>query len=78
MPVEPNMTAGWTCLRDDERRTVHVFPEDDLIAHEIDGEDCPCGPREEVGEHGNWISVHHSLDGREQFEPDHEEDPDYA
>lgn len=44
---------------------VHVFPIDDLIAHEEDTL-CPCGPAiEPVPESGNKIIIHHSLDGRE-------------
>ncbi len=52
---------------------VHVYPCGDLIEHETEGDDCPCGPATEPvqrddGSYG-WLVVHHSLDGREQFEP---------
>lgn len=53
--------------------TVHVLPVGDLIAHEEEGDGCPCGVTvepvkdEETGAMG-WMIVHHSLDGREQFE----------
>lgn len=49
--------------------TVHVVPVGDLIAHDSDGGDCPCGPTAEAvmrddGSNG-WLVTHHSLDGRE-------------
>lgn len=49
--------------------TVHCYPVDDLIEHDTDGDDCPCGPTTEVvfrddGSNG-WLIVHHNLDGRE-------------
>jgi len=52
--------------------TVHVVPVNDLIDHDSDGGDCPCGPTTEPvpsddGPMG-WLVVHHSLDGREQRE----------
>lgn len=52
---------------------VHVLPVNDLIEHEDEGDDCPCGVRtepvkdEETGAVG-WLVVHSSLDGRERFE----------
>jgi hypothetical protein len=51
--------------------TVHVVPVGDLIEHPDD--DCPCGPTSELvpiddGPDG-WVITHHSLDGRERFEP---------
>ena len=51
---------------------VHVYPVGDLIDHDIDGGDCPCGPRIEAvkrddGSYG-WVLVHHSLDNRESRE----------
>lgn len=52
--------------------TVHVLPVDDLIEHDSDGGECPCGPSTEPvfrdnGSNG-WLVVHHSLDGREASE----------
>lgn len=52
--------------------TVHVLPAGDLIEHDSDGQDCPCGPTTEPvprddGSMG-WLVVHHSLDGRERNE----------
>jgi hypothetical protein len=48
---------------------VHTYPTNDLMEHELEGEDCPCGPEvvpvpREDGSMG-WQVVHHSLDGRE-------------
>lgn len=51
--------------------TTHVFPVNDLVEHETDGGDCVCGPRTEYVD-GEWIIVHHALDGREHSEPDHD------
>ena len=56
--------------------TVHTFPVDDLIAHVTEGDGCPCGPtiepvRLDDGSMG-WQAIHHSLDGREHSEPDHD------
>lgn len=54
--------------------TVHVYPLDDLIEHEIVGSDCVCGPKERPVEADDgsigWIVVHSSLDGRELHEED--------
>lgn len=52
--------------------TVHTYPVGDLIEHDTDGGDCPCGPSveavfDEDGANG-WLVVHHSLDGREKYE----------
>lgn len=49
---------------------VHVVPVGDLIEHEA--ADCICGPLTEAvfrddGSNG-WLTVHHSLDGREATE----------
>lgn len=49
--------------------TWHVYPVNDLIDHETDNDGCICQPRNEAitREDGScgWLSVHHSLDGRE-------------
>ena len=51
--------------------SVHVLPADDLVEHEL-GPRCACGPRDEpvVRQDGSigWVTVHHSLDGRERNE----------
>lgn len=53
-------------------RTVHVLPRNDLIEHEDEGDDCPCGPTSKPFKQDdgsvNWVIVHHSLDGRERNE----------
>lgn len=52
---------------------IDVTPRGDLIEHES-GPDCACGPDEltaRLADSGlviDRIHVHHSLDGREQFE----------
>ncbi len=56
--------------------TVHVLPHNDQIEHVKVGDDCPCGPSAEpvFDEDGacGWLILHHSLDGREHFETDHD------
>lgn len=52
--------------------TVHTYPAGDLIDHDTNGGDCPCGPTTEPvprddGSIG-WHVLHHSLDGRELSE----------
>ena len=52
--------------------TVHVYPESDLIDHDTESDECPCGPEFEAvpradGSFG-WLLTHHSLDGREAKE----------
>jgi len=53
---------------------LHVLPLGDLIEHDEEGVDCPCGPDVEhlIGETGGAgkLITHHSLDGRELREPD--------
>lgn len=48
--------------------TVHVLPVNDLIAHEGESTDCPCGPIVEpvFNDDGScgWLISHHALDGR--------------
>lgn len=50
--------------------TLHVWPHDDVVHHDLYGIDCICLPRTE--RHGTvQLVVHGSLDGRELTEPDH-------
>lgn len=53
-------------------QTVHVYPNNDLIDHDTDGGECPCGPTPEPvfdADGGcGWVITHHSLDGREAHE----------
>jgi hypothetical protein len=46
---------------------LHIVPKDDLIHHEMEGENCPCGPRIEHTTSGKLV-IHSSLDGRELTE----------
>jgi hypothetical protein len=53
---------------------IHVIPLGDLIEHDTGGEeDCVCGPETTPVERDDgsfgWVVTHHSLDGRERFEP---------
>lgn len=47
---------------------VNIVPVDDVVEHE-ESLDCVCTPDED----GDLI-VHHSFDGREHLEPDHNKD----
>jgi hypothetical protein len=55
-----------------DRMTVHTYPVNDLIEHDTDSDDCPCGPTIEPVEREDgsigWHILHHSLDGREANE----------
>lgn len=58
-------------MSNDVTNELHVVPIDDLIEHDTIN-DCTCGPaiqpvKREDGSTG-WLTVHHSLDGREQHE----------
>lgn len=49
----------------------HVYPVDDLVEHNTNGDDCVCGPTWVLlndGEGDVWLLRHHSLDGREMRE----------
>lgn len=54
---------------------LHVVPVGDLIAHTSD-DDCACGPTAKPVQRDDgsisWLMVHHSLDGRELPEGDHQ------
>ncbi|MDX3520707.1 hypothetical protein [Streptomyces scabiei] len=54
---------------------VHTVPLDDVIVHDF-AADCPCGPTARPipreGRPDGWVHTHHSLDGREFNEPDHQ------
>lgn len=62
----------WITVEPVGRHPVHIEPLNDLIEHDTDSDDCPCGPRCEPVEREdgsmNWLYVHHSLDGRERGE----------
>jgi hypothetical protein len=50
----------------------HVYPVNDLVEHDTNSGDCVCGPTNEPVERDDgsiaYVIVHHSLDGREQYE----------
>jgi len=56
-------------MRDGNPDIVHTCPARDIIAHDTDGDDCPCGPTvipvERADGSMGWQMLHHSLDGRE-------------
>jgi hypothetical protein len=51
--------------------SLHVVPVNDLIEHDLN-DSCTCGPQDQavISDDGSvdWLTVHHSLDGREQHE----------
>lgn len=51
---------------------VHVSPINDLIEHDLEGDDCVCGVTSQpvMRDDGScgWVITHHSLDGREAAE----------
>ena len=46
----------------------HVYPLNDVIEHDITGDDCVCGPDYRFLPNGTILVEHHSLDGRENHE----------
>lgn len=48
----------------------HVYPVGDLIWHETEAGECPCGPEIELVEDENGdmqeLVIHYAFDGREQ------------
>lgn len=67
------MSGQWLA-REVSDTEVHAVPLDDVIVHEFTT-DCPCGPRPRCipreGRPDGWVHTHHSADGREFNEPDH-------
>jgi hypothetical protein len=64
------VNAGWLVTSGDDIG-VHVHPVTDVVEHTL-ADDCVCGPtpdgvHREDGSTG-WVTVHHSLDGREHRE----------
>ena len=57
--------SGWIVRFTDQTSTPHVVPVDDLREH--DPENCWCCP---TFNEDMW--VHHSMDKREEFEPDYQ------
>lgn len=54
--------------------TWHVYPVNDLVEHDTDGDDCVCGPETTTVEREDgsigYVVTHHSLDDRELRESD--------
>lgn len=50
----------------------HIYPLNDLVDHDTDGDGCVCGPVDVPVERDDgsyaWLVVHNSLDGREHRE----------
>jgi hypothetical protein len=59
-----NRELGW--IDEDFNSSIHhVYPQDDIVAHEVDYEgECICGPSP-IFAVGGMLYEHHSLDGRE-------------
>jgi hypothetical protein len=66
----PPEHRGWLVVSLSDRNS-HILPVDDGWYHLPD--DCDCGPSYDLVQHeaapDSWVVVHHSLDGREQYEP---------
>lgn len=45
----------------------HIYPLDDSVGHELEGDECVCGPRFELAEDESgqdvWLIIHHVLGG---------------
>lgn len=58
---------------------VHVYPNNDVLEHDTDTDECLCGPTVESVPAGEgsfgWLVTHHSMDGREFDEPDYRGSP---
>lgn len=61
-----------------DRDTSHTYSVDDLIEHDTDGGECPCGPETVPVERDDgsiaWQVIHHALDGREHDEEGHDKE----
>lgn len=62
----------WNSDTEEHDGVFHVWPDNDLIVHDVESEDCVCGPAFQPVPRADgsvgWLVIHHSLDGREQFE----------
>lgn len=54
---------------DDPTAPLHVYPVNDLVGHELEGDECVCGPHSEPVKRDDgsigWMVVHEALDGRD-------------
>lgn len=53
-------------------QTVHTFPVRDVVDHNTESDDCICGPDIIYVGNGGKQVIHHSMDGREHHEDDHD------
>lgn len=52
---------------------LHTYPVADIVDHDTENfDECICGPDVVFFDNGNKQVIHHSLDGREHDEPDHD------
>lgn len=72
--VTDDIPPGQWLVQQVDAGTAHVVPLDDVIVHDFDAS-CPCGPTPgsvpSAVDPSGRVVVHHSLDGREQREPDY-------
>lgn len=73
-PGMPPGNPGWETWTKDAGAHVSVTPLLDLVSHSEDPDgECICGPTVSLERCDDgteyWQIVHHSLDGRERFEP---------
>lgn len=64
---------SWTVISYRDTADVHVLPVNDTRAHD-ELRQCWCRPSLD-DESLHVVVVHHSMDWREYFEPDHTDDP---
>ena len=60
--MSEQVSKGWR-YHTDHRTPRHVWPENDMTRHVVNGQQCWCKPATEDG-----VVIHHSLDGREERE----------
>lgn len=61
--------SGWSVERvvdGDGQKFIHIVPIDDIKAH--NSTDCWCEPLVELDDSDDYIIIHRSGDGREQYE----------
>lgn len=59
---------SWRCHTHVNEGPIHVWPDDDQIDHDIDSDECVCGPIVEVYTHDDhpdtYLVIHFALDRR--------------
>lgn len=60
---------GWR-VEPEVRYRQHVWPVNDLVGHDLIGQNCVCGPtlepRNATADDSVWLVMHRPLDGREE------------